>query len=161
MMRQWPAFCTYCFLSDETVQNRTEDDNKNHTAQHDHHLLLKMDREGRKMHRTHMLLIPSGKFEINKWINTFNNKIGGKHPVGWKLKADRLKVPARTLRASAWNLAAFFVSATPRSTKPTDWSMLLSILSIMPPLASLGEKVAERIGDEENRCGDEEGELDR
>ena len=38
-----------------------------------------------------------------------------------------------TLRASCWNLAAFLVSATALSTKPTDWSMLPSILSIMPP----------------------------
>lgn len=38
-----------------------------------------------------------------------------------------------TRRASCWNLAAFLVSATARSTKPTDWSMLLSILSIIPP----------------------------
>lgn len=38
-----------------------------------------------------------------------------------------------TLRASCWYLAAFLVSATALSTKPTDWSMLLSILSIMPP----------------------------
>lgn len=42
--------------------------------------------------------------------------------------------PSLTRRASCWNLAAFLVSATARSTKPTDWSMLLSILSIIPPL---------------------------
>lgn len=41
---------------------------------------------------------------------------------------------ALTRRASCWNFAAFLVSATARSTKPTDWSMLLSILSIIPPL---------------------------
>lgn len=38
-----------------------------------------------------------------------------------------------TLRASLWYLTAFLVSATARSTKPTDWSMLLSMRSIMAP----------------------------
>ena len=64
-----------------------------------------------------------------------------KESMGWgrsaqtKIQESFSVQPARlTLRASCWNLAAFLVSATARSTKPTDWSMLLSILSIIPPL---------------------------
>lgn len=38
-----------------------------------------------------------------------------------------------TLLASLWYFTAFLVSATARSTKPTDWSMLFSMRSIMVP----------------------------
>lgn len=38
-----------------------------------------------------------------------------------------------TLLASLWYFTAFLVSATARSTNPTDWSMLFSMRSIMAP----------------------------
>lgn len=43
-----------------------------------------------------------------------------------------------TLLASLWYFTAFLVSATARSTKPTDWSMLFSMRSIMDPYGVRG-----------------------
>lgn len=45
-----------------------------------------------------------------------------------------------TLLASLWYLTAFLVSATARSTKPTDWSMLFSMRSIMAPYGGNKER---------------------
>lgn len=45
-----------------------------------------------------------------------------------------------TLLASLWYFTAFLVSATARSTKPTDWSMLFSMRSIMVPYGAWGRR---------------------
>lgn len=55
-----------------------------------------------------------------------------------------------TLLASLWYLTAFLVSATARSTKPTDWSMLFSMRSIMAPYG--GDKERQGAQHDSSHC---------
>lgn len=68
-----------------------------------------------------------------------------------RLSAPLAPEQALTRRASLWYLTAFLVSATARSTKPTDWSMLFSIRSIMAPFARTEDTMATATGKRESK----------